>query len=174
MTASKPQEYLSITSEELLIVEHGCIYPDKDECIGKHCKYHDPNPSFRDNVVCLLNEHDVADRVRSRPNSSQPVPDSTTLMQMAETEWHNREERFGLHDAISWTTGWMAGYLTPNKPDWSKEHDAAIRKAERERVLGLVIPTLGQAIQTDISDNDYVMIEDLESTIESLRGGEQR
>ena len=69
------QEYLSITSEELLIIEHGCIYPDKDECIGKHCKYHDPNPSFRDNIVCLLNEHDVADVVRSRAtHTSPPAP----------------------------------------------------------------------------------------------------
>ena len=70
MSSEQPKLHLSITPEELLIVEHGCIYPDKDECIGKLCKYHDPNPSFRDNVVCLLNEHDVADQVRSRPHTS--------------------------------------------------------------------------------------------------------
>jgi hypothetical protein len=66
----QPKEYI-ITDEQLLIVEHGCIYPDKDGCIGNRCKYHDPNPSFRDNVVCLLNERDIANGVRSRPH---PAP----------------------------------------------------------------------------------------------------
>lgn len=42
-------------------------------------------------------------------------------------------------------------------------------KAIRNAMLDEIIPTLGMAIQTDVSDNDYVMIEDLESTIESLR-----
>lgn len=76
MTRSEPhpQPEYTITKEELLIVEHGCIYPDTDECVGKRCKYHDPNPVFRENIVCLLNEHDVADKVRSRTNPPAPEP----------------------------------------------------------------------------------------------------
>ena len=69
MTDPHPQPKYTITKEELLIVEHGCIYPDTDECVGKRCKYHDPNPVFRENIVCLLNEHDVADKVRSRTHT---------------------------------------------------------------------------------------------------------
>ena len=30
---------------------------------------------------------------------------------------------------IPWTHGWITGFLTLNKPNWSKEHDAAIRQA---------------------------------------------
>jgi hypothetical protein len=68
--AQQPQrEYLLITPEELMIVEHGCIHPESDSCLGNKCKYHDPNPSFRDNVVCLLNQHDVADIIRSRKHT---------------------------------------------------------------------------------------------------------
>jgi len=117
-------------------------------------------------------------------HSSQPVPDSTTLMQMAETEWHNREERFGLHDAISWTTGWMAGYLTTNKPDWSKEHDTTIRKSERERVLDEVIHDVERMIDAEQErtvDGEYTkdgitklgILAYVSEHFKSLRGGEQ-
>lgn len=85
----QPDKYLLITAEELLIVEHGCIYPDKNECVGKLCKYHDPNPSFRDNIVCLLNEHDVADNVRYRPHTPAPAPvvDILTLLEETVDNW---------------------------------------------------------------------------------------
>lgn len=45
------------------------------------------------------------------------VPDSATLIKMAELEWHNREERRGIHERVPWMAGWMSGYLTPMKPD---------------------------------------------------------
>src|SRR5271157_3266988 len=63
------------------------------------------------------------------------IPDYTHLMEMANTEWKNRVERRGIHYRVDWCSGWMAGFLYMDKPDWSKEHDAAIRKDEREKVL---------------------------------------
>lgn len=39
-------------------------------------------------------------------------PSSVMLISMAETEWENREARRNIHDKISWTTGWISGYLT--------------------------------------------------------------
>lgn len=73
---------------------------------------------------------------------------------MADTEWKNREERKGIHDKVSWVSGWISGYLT-RQPQAERlceyEKDCArstfatcmecdknyknIRKAEREKVL---------------------------------------
>jgi hypothetical protein len=74
----------------------------------------------------------IESNVQSRPVSTPPVPDSTHLIEMAKTEWKNREERRGIHNREDWCCGWMAGFLSVNKPDWSKEHDAAIAQAARE------------------------------------------
>ena len=49
-------------------------------------------------------------------NPTPSFPDSATLIRMADTEWHNREERRGIHERVPWTAGWMSGYLTPDKP----------------------------------------------------------
>jgi len=43
------------------------------------------------------------------------TPSSKELLEMANTEWKNREERKGIHDRISWTSGWISGYLTRNQ-----------------------------------------------------------
>lgn len=37
---------------------------------------------------------------------------SKELLEMANLEWKNREERKGIHDRVSWTSGWISGYLT--------------------------------------------------------------
>ena len=37
---------------------------------------------------------------------------SRELIEMADTEWKNREKRKGIHDRISWTSGWISGYLS--------------------------------------------------------------
>lgn len=52
--------------------------------------------------------------------------------------------------------------------------DEAARNATL-KAYDKIIPTLGKAIQTDVSDNDYVMLEDLESVLDHLRqqAGEQ-
>ena len=77
----------------------------------------------------------IMENIHSRQVSTPPVPDSTRLIEMAKTEWKNREERKGYHNEPEWCSGWMAGFLSVDKPDWSKEHDAAIRQDEREKVL---------------------------------------
>lgn len=41
---------------------------------------------------------------------------------MANTEWENREQRKGFHDRISWTSGWISGYLTRNPQDGKKNY----------------------------------------------------
>jgi hypothetical protein len=167
MTRSEPHPQRCETCEHREIVHNYGLNTDRPRC--KITKW------FLDACSPTTIEHDFIDVVGCATHSSQPVPDSTTLMQMAKTEWHNREERFGLHDAISWTTGWMAGYLTTNKPNWSKEHDTTIRKAERERVLD----AMREEILLCRYNISYPEIQDesadhLLKKIESLRGGEQR
>jgi len=45
------------------------------------------------------------------------MPSSTELIEMAHTEWKNREERRELHDEVSWESGWISGYLSrPHTP----------------------------------------------------------
>jgi hypothetical protein len=68
----------------------------------------------------------------SHSSASEPVPDSTTLIEMAEREWHSREERRGIHDKVPWTTGWMSGYLS------SVGDIQQAREQERERVLAVL------------------------------------
>ena len=82
---------------------------------------------------CPMNGHPMnpcKDDTRSRPHTSTPpVPNSHELSEMAKTEWANREERRGIHNKEDWCTGWISGFLTPNKPDWQKECSTAIRNA---------------------------------------------
>jgi NTP pyrophosphatase (non-canonical NTP hydrolase) len=40
------------------------------------------------------------------------MPTSKELIEMAHIEWQNREERKEMHDRLSWTSGWISGYLT--------------------------------------------------------------
>jgi hypothetical protein len=54
------------------------------------------------------------------------MPTSKELREMADREWQNREERKGIHDKASWTSGWISGYLTRNP------------QAEREKVLDVL------------------------------------
>jgi hypothetical protein len=42
-------------------------------------------------------------------------PSSKELIRMANTDWKNREERKGIHDKSSWTSGWISGYLSSYK-----------------------------------------------------------
>ena len=76
----------------------------------------------------------IMENIHSRPVSTPPVPDSTRLRELAKrahTEWKNREERRGIHNEIDWCCGWMAGFLSTDKPDWVK----AQAQAAREEVL---------------------------------------
>jgi hypothetical protein len=69
-------------------------------------------------------------------NESLRAPNSSPLIAMAHQEWRNREERKpNAPNERDWCSGWMDGFLSPYKPDWSKEHDRAIEQAAREKVL---------------------------------------
>jgi hypothetical protein len=83
-------------------------------------------------------------------SASGPAPDSTTLIEMAEREWHNREERRGIHGKVPWTTGWMSGYLS------SVGDIQQAREQERERVLDeLAEPTIRASEEAE-QNGDYV------------------
>ena len=70
--------------------------------------------------------------------NNNPVPNSKELILLAQTDWHNREERKHKYEMIPWTMGWMNGFLSERKPYWPKMHEEAIRKDEREKVLNIV------------------------------------
>src|SRR5208337_3433450 len=85
---------------------------------------------------------ELLEAIQTRPVIAPLVPDSTHLIEMAKTEWKNREERRGIHNRQDWCCGWMAGFLSMDKPDWSKEHDAAVAEKARKDVLDKLIPWL--------------------------------
>ena len=69
------------------------------------------------------------------PEGAATVPDSTRLIEMAKrahTEWKNREERRGIYNEIDWCCGWMAGFLSVDKPDWVKAQAQAAREEVTE------------------------------------------
>jgi hypothetical protein len=68
-------------------------------------------------------------------DESSHVPDSTELIAMANQEWKNREERRGIHNREDWCCGWMAGFLSENKPNWRQEQIDAAGRRGYERAL---------------------------------------
>lgn len=90
-------------------------------------------PCTREGIDLILIS---AERARSNPRN--PVPSSTELIAMAKranTEWENREERRGIHNREDWCCGWMAGFLSEKKPNWTKEQIEAAEKRGYERAL---------------------------------------
>lgn len=96
-----------------------------------------------------INYADVSEQViRANPipspllnpsmENNNPVPNSKELILLAETDWHNREERKHQYEMIPWTNGWMTGFLSERKPYWPKVHEVAIRRDEREKVLDII------------------------------------
>lgn len=103
-----------------------------------------------------INYADVSEQViRANPvPNNNPVPNSKELTLLAETDWHNREERKHRYEMIPWTMGWMTGFLSERKPYWPKVHEAAIRRDEREKVLDkIVLMTLDRPCTEDYSPN---------------------
>jgi hypothetical protein len=62
------------------------------------------------------------------------IPSSKELILLATTDFKNREERHHRHDQSSWVSGWITGFLSERKPNWSKLREEKVRKEERERV----------------------------------------
>ena len=77
----------------------------------------------------------IAEEAYRNITSRNPVPSSTELIAMANLEWENREERRGIHNREDWCCGWMAGFLSEKKPNWTKEQIEAAEKRGYERAL---------------------------------------
>jgi hypothetical protein len=70
----------------------------------------------------------------TRPHIPAPTfPNSTQLIEMAHTEWKNREERRGIHDENDFCAGWITGYLTRQA-----EAASAATLVERDRIIKLL------------------------------------
>ena len=65
----------------------------------------------------------------------QPVPNSTELWCLAEHDWHNSEERRGIHAMTPWVAGWITGFLSESKPKWNKVLEEKARREERVKWL---------------------------------------
>lgn len=90
-------------------------------------------------------------------NESPVVSNSTQLITMAHQEWKNREERKqNAPNERDWCSGWMDGFLSVEKLDWSKEHDRAIEQAAREKVLEELVSVLksGNNVNLDCDTTD--------------------
>ena len=87
-----------------------------------------------------INYADVSEQViRANPvPNNNPVPNSKELILLAQTDWHNREERKHKYEMIPWTMGWMTGFFSERKPYWPKVHEAAIRRDERNATIKIV------------------------------------
>jgi len=108
----------------------------------------------------------------SHSSASEPVPDSATLIEYAQREWANREERRGIHEKVSWETGWMSGYLT------SEGNIQQARQQERERVLSCVqedVNDLTKEVAHGLYTNQGIFeeLQKLSRRIESLRQQEE-
>ena len=101
------------------------------------------------------------------------IPNSTQLLDMAHREWKNRQERKNLNDMSSWTSGWITGFLSEQKPNWSKVREEKVRKEERERILKELEQTTQnnqEEIETDEGEIvNVVCVGDILCKVEELR-----
>ena len=123
-----------------------------------------------------INYADVSEQViRANPvPNNNPVPNSKELILLAQTDWHNREERKHRYEMIPWTIGWMSGFLSERKPYWPKVHEAAIRRDEREKVLDIIERDIIPRIKGDPFDllafgHGTIEYKELHKVVESLR-----
>ena len=94
------------------------------------------------------------------------VPNSKELISLAERDWHNREERKHKHPMSPWVSGWITGFLTPNKPDWNKEREEKVRKEVLEEYYNELKKELVENI-------DYVDWDSIEAVYIRMSGKKQ-
>ncbi len=118
-----------------------CNQPHTDhlcESNGRKLRLSESDKEFLEIVGCASHSS----------NESLRAPNSSSLIAMAHQEWKNREERKpNAPNERDWCSGWMDGFLSPYKPDWSKEHDRAIEQAAREKVLEEIVSKCNSEIQ---------------------------
>jgi hypothetical protein len=155
---SEPDKFLKMRSEnkpeqiiEYLQTGRAFIIYDYElghvcDCAKDCLEYEDNEEAIRYRTLGLFKDHyDRAIReaaireYRMRESSLS----STEILHLAKNDWHNREERRGIHAKTPFVAGWITGFLTPEKPDWNKVMENAAREDERlkenKRVLNKVI-----------------------------------
>lgn len=96
--------------------------------------------------------------------SRRDIPSSKELIQLATTDFKNREERHHRHDQASWTSGWITGFLSERKLNWSK----VLREKVRKEVLGSFKGFIDAYRRQDEDGHDYVSVIALENHIDYL------
>ena len=96
-------------------------------------------------------------RAQAEIEKGNPVPSSTELIAMANLEWHNREERRGIHNREDWCCGWMAGFLTEKKPNWAKEQIEAAKSSARKEMAKTLSEILDREWMCDLNEIKYIM-----------------
>ena len=92
------------------------------------------------------------------------IPSSKELILLATNDFKNREERKGLHDQSSWVSGWITGFLSERKPNWSKVLEEKVRKDTLESFSGFI-----DAYRREDEDgHDYVSVLALQKHIDWL------
>jgi hypothetical protein len=96
------------------------------------------------NINCVYHptqEHDTAIRAEERDKAireyrmKESSLSSVEILNLAANDWHRREERRGIHAETPFVAGWITGFLTPEKPDWNKVRERAVKADERIKVL---------------------------------------
>ena len=77
------------------------------------CRYIDEEsetPCTQRGINLILKSAEWAKRQKEIP-AVKPFPNSTQLIEMAHTDWKNREERKHNHDEQDWCSGWISGWF---------------------------------------------------------------
>jgi len=65
---------------------------------------------------------------QNKNENKKIIPSSKELILLATNDWHNRQERKGFDDREAWVSGWITGFLSERKPNWSKVLEEKVRK----------------------------------------------
>ena len=74
----------------------------------------------------------------------KPFPNSTQLIEMAHTDWKNREERKHNHDEQDWCSGWISGWFAGAGWNPAATPDSSIRISELEKILESRMDEIGE------------------------------
>jgi hypothetical protein len=89
----------------------------------------------------------VAGRIRGGCGmTTRDIPSSKELVSLATHDFRMREERKGLHDKSSWTSGWITGFLSERKPNWGKERETKIRNDTLDEYYNELQKEIGESM----------------------------
>ena len=90
------------------------------------------------------------------------IPSSKELILLATNDFKNREERKGLHDQSSWVSGWITGFLSERKPNWSKVLEEKVRKDTLDEYYNELQKEIGESM-------DYIDWDSIEAVYTRMR-----